>query len=120
MAVVTKTITNLPASTSVASTDVFVKETSGGVTEKITGENLASQVKGKIFSSITIEGTTSNTGAIAIPSNYWNSTFVAGLLNNNMIGFVVRRDGGYLTVCQNDLSGPMANTSVSINAVFIV
>ena len=40
MAVVTKKIANLPASTSVAATDVFVKETNGGVTQKITGENL--------------------------------------------------------------------------------
>lgn len=44
MAVVTKKIANLPESTSVASTDVFVKETSGGVTQKITGGNLASNL----------------------------------------------------------------------------
>lgn len=38
-------IKDLPASTSLAATDVLPKETSGGVTQKITGSNLASQVK---------------------------------------------------------------------------
>lgn len=38
-------IKDLPASTTLATTDVLPKETSGGVTQKITGGNLASQVK---------------------------------------------------------------------------
>lgn len=44
MAVVTKNIANLPESTSVASTDLFVKQTNAGVAQKITGANLATQI----------------------------------------------------------------------------
>lgn len=38
-------INQLPASTSLANNDVLVKETSGGTTQKITGQNMAGSVK---------------------------------------------------------------------------
>ena len=38
-------IKDLPASTTIATTDVLPKETSGGVTQKITAQNMANSVK---------------------------------------------------------------------------
>ena len=40
-----KQITQLPASTTLASTDVLAKETSGNTTQKITAQNIADSVK---------------------------------------------------------------------------
>ena len=62
--------------------------------------------------SYTVSGTTSTTGAIMIPTEL-QGKILYGFAPTNFTGFVVQRDQSYFTVFKNDLSGPLANTSVS-------
>ena len=68
--------------------------------------------------SYNVTATTSGTGAIAIDNAYKSYTFVGGYLTTGDPGFVVRRDGSYFTVFNND-GTVKANTSVAFTAVFI-
>lgn len=85
MAVVTKKIANLPASTSVASTDVFVKETSGGVTQKITGGDLADQINsGEEFTganALTTSHTITNAKLIRIGKVVFLTAYIVATSN---------------------------------------
>ena len=62
--------------------------------------------------SYTVSGTTSTTGAIMIPTEL-QGKILYGFAPTNFTGFVVQRDQSYFTVFKNDLSGTLANTSVS-------
>lgn len=68
---------------------------------------------------VTFSGTTTSTGALAIPTQYRGKT-LAGLYCTNLVSLVYRRDDNYLTVMWQGGSGdtliPRANTSVTISA----
>lgn len=65
----------------------------------------------------TVSGTTSTSGAIAIPAALQGKALF-GFAPTNFTGFVVQRDQSYFTVCKNDMSGPLVNTAVSFNVFY--
>ena len=69
------------------------------------------------LTSATISGTTSNSGAIAIPAQYASKLFVNAVMFT-FSGFVFRRDAGYFTVVDNDLA-IIRNTDISFTAYFL-
>lgn len=66
----------------------------------------------------TITGTTTSTGALILPSRLHGKLCVGAYMTDNL-GFVYQRDGSYLTCFNNALSAPIAETAVTIKAVFI-
>lgn len=71
------------------------------------------------LTTVTIQGTTTSSGALEIPSTYVNSKFMNALITTGGAGYAVRRDLTYLTVFNNDGSAK-ANTQVAIDAYFYV
>jgi hypothetical protein len=67
---------------------------------------------------ITISGTTSGTGALAIPSTVIGKFFVSAQLTSNGPGYAFRRDDNYLTVFNYDMT-IKGNTAVTVSALFI-
>ncbi|MBO6229743.1 MAG: hypothetical protein J6O50_04180 [Ruminiclostridium sp.] len=65
----------------------------------------------------TVSGTTSTSGAIAIPA-VLHGKALFGFAPTNFTGFVVQRDLSYFTVCKNDMTGPLVNTAVSFNVFY--
>ena len=65
----------------------------------------------------TVSGTTSTSGAIAIPTALQGKALF-GFAPTNFTGFVVQRDQSYFTVCKNDMTGPLVNTAVSFNVFY--
>ena len=66
-------IKDLPASTSLANTDVLVKETSAGTTQKITGSNLLAS----IVKSESVSGATNAEGNLALSVTYTTGVPIA-------------------------------------------
>lgn len=80
------------------------------VVYSLNGSEFVSKIFG-VF-SYTVSGTTTTSGAIMIPTALQGKVLY-GFAPTNFTGFVVQRDQSYFTVCKNDLSGPLTNTSVS-------
>lgn len=71
----------------------------------------------KKFETTTVTGTTTQSGAINIPSADLGKTLVNAVLTSQS-GFVFRRDTAYFTVADNELN-PLANTQVTIQATWM-
>ena len=69
-------------------------------------------------STVQVSGTTTASGAIAVPTAYANRDFINALITSGGPGFVVRRDTTYFTVFSHT-GVPLANTAVTFNAFFI-
>lgn len=71
----------------------------------------------KRFETTTVTGTTTQSGAITIPSADVGKTLVNAVLTSQA-GFVFRRDNSYFTVADNELN-QLANTQVTIQATWM-
>lgn len=67
---------------------------------------------------VTITGITSYSGALAVPENVRGKNFISATIIGTTPGFVFRRDATYFTVLNNNMA-PMANVSVTFQAIFI-
>lgn len=85
------------------------------VVYSLNGTEFANKIFG-VF-RYTVSGTTSSSGAIAIPTALQGKALY-GFAPTNFTGFVVQRDQSYFTVCKNDMSGPLVNTAVSFNVCY--
>jgi len=71
----------------------------------------------KKFETKTVTGTTTASGAVAIPTADTSKTLVNAVLTSQS-GFVFRRDTAYFTVADNALN-PLADTPVTIQATWM-
>lgn len=85
------------------------------VVYSLNGTEFANKIFG-VF-RYTVSGTTSTSGAIAIPTALQGKALF-GFAPINFTGFVVQRDQSYFTVCKNDMTGPLVNTAVSFNVFY--
>lgn len=67
--------------------------------------------------SVLITGTTTSSGALGIPAIYASKVVISTLIQND-VGFAFRRDNGYFTVFNNDMT-PKANKYVELKVLFI-
>lgn len=66
---------------------------------------------------VTINATPTSTGAVLIPAANRNDIFLSALITSGGPGYVVRRDGGYFTVFNNDAG--KITTQVTFEAYFM-
>jgi hypothetical protein len=66
----------------------------------------------------TVSGTTSGSGAIAIPIDTIGDAAIVFIQPTNFTGFVFTRDRSYFTCMNNDLSAPIANTNVTFDVFY--
>jgi len=69
------------------------------------------------FGVYTLTGTTTSSGALAIPSAHHSAIVFGQHYTDSTVGFVNRRDAGYFT-CYNNSLAALANTAVTIKYAY--
>ena len=97
-----------------AALDTEADDCSDAINELNTGLTTLNSKLAGLIKSTTVEGTTTATGAIAIPSSLQSKPIIdVHFYGNTNIGLVYRRDHNYFTCLAASLS-PFANTSVKL------